>query len=213
MAELKALLLHMADHFPRPLTRTELVKLVYLADCEFYRLYGRSLSGVTFRRDYYGPHCAEIPAELFDLSQEHLISIETCVNIYGGPSYLHSRTSLEAPSHYDLSEEAVMVADAVIGQARGLSLSGIKDLAYQTPPMRKIIRIEERLGGKRYGEAMDMATLRPALPKRNIARLKAALKRVNLESRGSDEEYIRVVEKEAHAMEPYRKKAMESAKA
>lgn len=45
---------------------------------------------------------------------------------------------------------------------------------------------------------------------RSLARIKAAWRKINRELRGSDEEYARVTDDEARALEPYRTRANET---
>ena len=78
---LKELLSFFVLHFPRRLTRTELVKLVYLFEYFFFGLYKRTYSGVQFVRDYYGPYSAEVISGA--------IFIDEVMNPLGGVTYRH----------------------------------------------------------------------------------------------------------------------------
>lgn len=207
MDKLKGLITYFVYQFPRSLSRTELVKLIYLTDFYHASVYGHSVTDLTYVRYHYGPYCEAIPEAADELTEDHIINTEVLDNYYGGFTYLHSRNPFEVILDYGLTEEEQRIADFVILKTRFLGLEGIKRLAYDTPPMVELIQKERYIGYQLNGEVLDLTTKRPELPKRSLRRIKQAFKRIDLSHRGSDEEYARVVEAEAKELEPYRRRA------
>ncbi|MCL6450559.1 MAG: SocA family protein [Acetobacteraceae bacterium] len=127
MDKLRALLLFFIEKFPRPLNRTELVKLVYLTDVQHYKVCGRSLTGLTFRRGLYGPYCEEIPRAIRALGSEGLIGIEEWKNIHGGITYIHSLLPQGTHDLWQLGIDEERAAYFVLAQTQHLSFTAIKD--------------------------------------------------------------------------------------
>lgn len=59
-APLEAAIIHFVHRLPGNLTRTKLVKLLYLLDLAHTKQYGESATGVTYRSYYYGPYSPQI---------------------------------------------------------------------------------------------------------------------------------------------------------
>lgn len=199
---LERLLASFIARFPRTLTRTEIVKLIYLFEYHYVQLYGRSYCSVQFVRHYYGPHCADIVPALDDLSRDGLIRVMEEPNGVGGITYFHEWVGTSLPS---LDFETEYLISSMIGQTENLDLSGIKGLAYSTPPMRKLLQREAELGCKLYGEVIDMmAGKKRKIP---VSRLKAAFKKIDCTPRGTDEEYHETVTREFEGLRVFRERA------
>lgn len=208
MDKLKGLMAYLIHRFPRSLSRTELVKLVYLTDVHYASLYGRSLTGQVFVRYHYGPYCEAIPTAADELTALGIIRTQRFDNFYyGGWTYRYSPNPDAEPEDYGLTPEEMRIADMVIDDTRFLGLDGIKRLAYQTIPMVELTQKERFIGRPLYGEVLDLTARRSEFAKRPLWRIKQAFKKVDLSHRGSDEEYAKVVEAETRELEPYRKRA------
>lgn len=75
-----------------PVHRTKLVKLIYLIDELFYRHFGRTMTGLDYMWDDFGPNAVgnAIVKEADNLVSKGIVHIKPYPNIYGETSYLYS---------------------------------------------------------------------------------------------------------------------------
>ena len=190
MEKLRNLIVFFIRNFPRPLTRTELVKLLYLFEYEQVQIQGHQYSEVTFVRDKYGPFASSILTETEFLCSTDVISchrhdIDSDCILY---EYVISN-SIRA-SQYDLPGWEKGIALALINMTASLTLKQIKDLAYSTPPMDEILNEEAKLGRMLLSRRINME--KGNTPKKFTKKELAAAKRRldTCPDRGSDEEYF-----------------------
>jgi Antitoxin SocA-like, Panacea domain len=144
---------------------TRLHKIVYLIDLEYFRRYGRTLTGAPWVRHNYGPMTKALLPALNEMVGHELEerskttrSDRTLKLIEPGP----------APRFQpDLGPAEQDVADFIVELTRQLSDRQVVDLAYATTPMRAILRREATLGRKLIDEPLDFAAL-PVLPDRDV---------------------------------------------
>jgi hypothetical protein len=202
---LKAVVAYFLAAFPRVLTRTEIVKLVYLFEYYYHELYGKPFFGIQFIRYHYGPYCKDVVTVLGQLEEEGLISIIQEPHFYGeGVTFWHKWQGTNPPQ---LDPSLQRIALFVVHQTCRLELESIKKLVYETPPMRKLLRMEEERGCKLDGEVIDMREREEAGRKIPISRLKAAFKSINREHRGTDEEYRKTILQEFESLRVFRERA------
>ena len=65
--KLKAVIFYIVNKLPSNITRTKLVKLLYLIDLDYAKDKGRRLTGLTYYSYYYGPYSEEIVAGINEL--------------------------------------------------------------------------------------------------------------------------------------------------
>ncbi len=128
--------LHRVGH--RPLYRTGLVKLVYLVDYTFFRMYGRTLTGLTYMWDQYGPNAIgnAVLSEADLLVNKGLVILTEEPNIYGSLSYLYRLDvggERELPA---LTAEATAVIDDVVGKYGRLPLQRLVAASKATEPFK-----------------------------------------------------------------------------
>ena len=75
----------------RPMRRTKLVKLIYLADNRFYELNGRTLTGLSYVWDNYGPNAISnaLVKEASSLVSSGKASMVAKPSIYGTDEYVY----------------------------------------------------------------------------------------------------------------------------
>lgn len=167
-------------------------------------MYGESHCKVEFVRYLYGPNCAEIVPALLFLKEQGLININEKTIGNGDKIYLHTWNGTRRPK---LEPEIERIACYVIGKTKKYDLKNIKRLAYGTPSMHKILSMEQKLGCKMYGEVINMADRKEKRKKIPISRLKTAFYSINRESRGTDQEYLKIVIEESQGLKVYRERA------
>ena len=122
---------------------TKLQKILYLADLEHFLENGTTLTGARWVRYTHGPMAkALLPSERAMDQHEIAVSIENT-----GP--YESRVFRPGPRprfRPDLSREERDVLDRVVGLTRDLTARESIRLAYNTAPMRLLLRLEEEAG-------------------------------------------------------------------
>lgn len=205
--KLESVIAYLVANFPRYLSRVELVKLVYFVELEFYKLYGKSLTGVTFYRYKYGPYSSTILTSIEKLAAAGVLEVRKTATCYGSPKYQH--VLVHKPHQLELTDEERDVIDYVIEMNKGLTTTAIKDKSYMTAPMNKILETERGLKYISLWEELDMSSVRPERKKRSLKRIKKAFAKVDLSERGSVEDYNRVVAEERNSLKPFLNRALE----
>jgi len=117
------------------LGKTKLIKLLYLADYEFYKNYNREISGTTVYIKWdYGPYSPDIEECLFDMAGLQIIKIK-------------KRTSLKMRDYYsfnllgshdyekNLDSNELEFMEFILSKYDHLEIEDLKRIAYKTPPM------------------------------------------------------------------------------
>jgi hypothetical protein len=152
--------------------RTKLVKLVYLVDERYFRLYGRTLTGLAYEYDDYGPNAVDnLIVKVGDLLDNHELSINRARALFGGPKFEYQVGP--APRFEPiLDESAAEVVDQIIGQYGRLSLTGIIAASKATAPFALSPKPGDRLQMKSLKE--EARTNLDALRTKAKARSEAA---------------------------------------
>lgn len=158
--------------YPRRVSRTVLVKLVYLADVEFYKQYARKMTGLEYQHFHFGPFNWAIPDTAEELVAQKLLVTISTTNIYGDPTIIYqSSEAEEMPSFDALDNYCLDVLRAVNTKFSRFAFTALLDYVYSTPPMTGIAP----------GEVVDFVVLRN--PIRDIL---ADHTKVGLEQRGQE---------------------------
>lgn len=146
-------LLQLAHDRRLRMTRTKVVKLLYLADLGAVASGGRARSGILWRWWHYGPYCQSLRRVEDALVGDGLIERDTG---YLSASVEESVLSVSRSS----SEVAVQAADflayldAVLAEHGRKTAKALTQMAYETGPMIEAMRIGER------GVVLDMPQTR-----------------------------------------------------
>jgi len=187
MDNLKTIIIYLIKNFPRPLTRTELVKLIYLFEYNNVRTFGKQYSGVNFIRDHYGPMDTQITETCEELYECGAIIMNEFITSYGDKGYSH-RIGKITDTQYELPVKYKPIADDIISITCIMNLKQILDYAYVTPPMKDILAFEQ--GGKLFGREINMKKNDTVTFKATKEQLKLARsQRHERLDRGTQEEY------------------------
>lgn len=156
-ADLRDIVLFLVGHAPAPLGITQLMKLVYLADTEHVRLYGEPLTNVTWTWHHHGPFTPAVYDAVETLGEEGVVDDEVVVS---GTERRRSVAPGAATQAVDaaldrLSPRACRVLRHVLARYGHLSLPRLKQVAYETAPMR----------AAQPGDRLDLSLE----PRRNLA--------------------------------------------
>ncbi len=93
----------------RKVLRTELVKLVYLADNRFYESTGRTITGNTYRWDHFGPNAVSgaIVDEANAMADEGMVLMSARPSMHGGSAYPYWIRSSDQGSAWKTVESAL----------------------------------------------------------------------------------------------------------
>jgi len=157
---------YLCYYYPSTLTRTVLVKLIYLSELEFISLYQRRMTDIQFRYDNYGPFSWEIIDTAQDLIDRGILSMEKDSNILGDERYRYR--ALKKPDIKDLDEHSLKALQQVLEKFSAYTFSGLIDYVYSTAPMRythkgEVIDLKKMCNSNQlsnYEEAMIDCALR-----------------------------------------------------
>ena len=121
--------------YPRRVSRTILVKLVYLADVEFFRRYARKMTGLEYQHHHFGPFSWGVIDTADELVAKKLIRTISTTNIYGDPTIVYKSTTEERLGFDSLDSYCFDVVRFVNNKFSTLSFTQLLDYVYSTPPM------------------------------------------------------------------------------
>ena len=124
----------LAASLPRKLTRTGLVKLLYLVDLRSWERRCRPLTYLGWIWHNYGPYASEITEAVGDLEGNNELQVEAVRNAYGSIVYrIHSGE--KASLCGILSDEDKRLIDDVVKEFGTYTPSMLTMLTYQTAPI------------------------------------------------------------------------------
>lgn len=131
---IQALIVRILVGFRRPIYRTKLVKLAYLIDYTHYRNFGRTLSGLSYEWDNFGPNAVgnAIVREADDLIDADVVTKKDTTNPYGEPSYLYGLRNREDLPEFEPQQEYVI--DQILKQYGRYPPNRLATLSKRTKP-------------------------------------------------------------------------------
>ena len=136
MEKLEAAIEYVLRKSRRRLTRTEIVKYLYLADLSHFERYGRTLTGLDYSYYYYGPFNRDILNALERMDGKSIRETSHVADD-GSEYYLYEPVG-RIPSSDALSKEERAILNSVIVKWRGRPLRELLKYVYdKTEPMRK----------------------------------------------------------------------------
>ncbi|GEM_PF-5148228 len=194
IAELKDVILYLVYHSPKRLTKTSLMKFIYLADYQHYRLYSEQLTGSVWEVDQHGPVDYAISDMAWVLDRLGGLRIVEGRTGYGDPMIQYVPYPDVEPS-IELGERAIMILNGLLRKFGRWGATRLANMCKLTEPFSVKPRIRDRL-------EMDLiertATLKD-YPE--IQRLQSRLASMDLSERGNPEEWAQ------HITEVYRSTA------
>lgn len=117
---------------PSRIKRTLIFKLLFLADWEFFCIYGEKITNYEYCNYNYGPFCPAIYSDLEGLELQKIISSEKSLLI----NYVECRYKLENGVDITIPNIKMKFLDEIIKLGNKLSLSEILDLVYSLPVVK-----------------------------------------------------------------------------
>lgn len=138
METLDATIVAVLQELGEPIHRTKLVKLIYLIDELFYEHFGRTLTGLAYMWDDFGPNAIgnAVVKEADRLALKSIVRIDPHPNYYGEMSYLYSLERGKAGLAERLSEAECYVICDVVAHYGKYGVRSIVRLSKQTEPFK-----------------------------------------------------------------------------
>jgi len=138
----------------------ELMKLVYLVDVEYYRLFGKLLSDFRYVRQRLGPWSSKFPEMNSELENNGIIKTISKLSRGGSPILKEAHKFINSKFQPELLPEEKEVADGVLKKFANLPPKKIEQESYRTEPMQEILKDEEKLGKKLIGMLLNFSSIR-----------------------------------------------------
>lgn len=131
--KLKDIIYFLCKFYPKELTRTTLVKLVYLTDVEYYKKYLRQTTELVYKYDQLGPFTWDIVDVAHELHPQ-FIKEEEATTPYGEKKYVYSATS-SSYDFTDLDDYTKEILHLVLERYSSFTLEELLDYVYTNPPL------------------------------------------------------------------------------
>lgn len=185
MSNLRALIAYFIINSPKNLLKTEIIKYIYYFEYLRVQKLGEQLTDINFIRYNYGPYSSTIEKSINSLEIEGFIYIDIFPNSYGNLSYIHKVSDEKKLKNIiNLSQQDEKIARETIKILSPLKFKDMIDKVYETPPMNKLLSIEDNENESLIGRRLDMGNKKK---NKNInkKRLKEAKKRFDKSTRGN----------------------------
>ena len=136
-------------------TRTVLMKLAYLIDLTSVKKTGNMISEFEYKRYIYGPYDPAITTLLTTLEESRTVKGIEDYTVYGDEFIRYELFEVDTALEFDkLSDNECRIIDTVLEELKGYGAKALTDIAYQTPPMKKIGAT--RGGIEHFNEKLDL---------------------------------------------------------
>lgn len=139
MSKAMAVISMVLEEMGTPVHRTKLVKLVYLADTIFYEHFGKTITGLSYMWDDFGPNAISnaIVKEAEKLVDKDYACMKVGTSIYGSDNYLYS----SGPKKLEISQELLsplerQVIRDVVERYRSYNITQIVAASKRTEPFK-----------------------------------------------------------------------------
>jgi len=120
--------------FPGGVGKTQLMKMLYLADLEAHRFIGRSITGISYRWHDHGPFSSMLYRSIDLLKSGLEIDEAQYTSSHGGPASKFTYRGIPSISHLDEIQQILLAS--VIDEYGKTPLSELlEDIVYKTKPM------------------------------------------------------------------------------
>ena len=159
----RAAIMTVLEASSEPVHRTRLVKLIYLADNIYYEHSGKTITGLSYMWDDFGPNAVSnaIVKEADNLVQDDYACMEVGTSMYGSESYIYSMgiKKSEIPDGVLDSLERQIILDTV-NRFKSKNLGQVVAASKQSEPFKKASQYEvlEMSQSSHYKSLLDRIT-------------------------------------------------------
>ena len=137
--KLCSLIYHFIDKIPN-LNKTEIVKLSYLADYNFYKYFSKDITGITYKYHNHGPFSKSVHDCIEGLEEENILKQSKNVSLNKQREYF----SFELSDKYDiekyLNKQELEIVDFIVSEYGKLGFKKLTEVSYNTEPMKNAKR-------------------------------------------------------------------------
>jgi len=119
------------------LGKTKLVKLMYLADYEFFKCFGDKISNIDYIRWDFGPFSPDIYDYLDFMKDTGIITMHNFTSFYKSREYCSFKVKGVFDIDRILSPDEIDFLDYILSKYDDMDLDAIKKITYETEPMLK----------------------------------------------------------------------------
>jgi len=134
--KLKSIIFNIVQRLPNNITRTKLVKLLYLIDLRYAEINNKSLTGLTYYSYYFGPYSEDIINATNKLKGYEIEEVSS-ISLEGREYYLYSPgRNPRWVTPFALQDDEVEIIDQVITEHGDKSLDEILEYVYNNEPYK-----------------------------------------------------------------------------
>ncbi|MBU4210479.1 SocA family protein [Patescibacteria group bacterium] len=134
-SKLGALVLYILRNYNNSkLTETKLQKLLYFCDFGFYSQCEKSITGLKYRKNHFGPTIYGLPSVLKKLKDQNLICILEGKNYYGTSQKTFSISNADISPEEQFSDSELLVINQVNEAYQDLTPREISHISHQDFP-------------------------------------------------------------------------------
>lgn len=134
--KIKKIILLLLNRLNENITRTKIVKLLFLLDYVNYVNNGKKITNISYDYYYYGPYSRKIIDVIDDMKNENLLSESEHFNSNGNVYYIYSTNSETQNPEQLLDSDETNTFEEVVKKYGHLSLKQLLEYVYSTPPIR-----------------------------------------------------------------------------
>lgn len=144
-SKLESAIAYLVSELPGGLTKTKLVKLLYLADRQAVKERGTPITGIQYQRYYYGPYSEDIQRAIEEMRGYEILEVHG-ISMLGRSYYKYYPGDTPRFDKLNLSPADQEVLDHIIEEYGSLPLEDLLDKVYNTPEFKVT----------KFGETIDL---------------------------------------------------------
>lgn len=138
------------------LSKFQIMKLVYLVEVEYRKFVGEPLiSNTKFQRYENGPISTDVYNAIDQLVGKYISVTYSNTEGYENTRACHKSINTNKIT-FTFSKDQLIFLNCVLSDYVGLTQKKLKEIAYETEPMKEILTIEEKSNKKALGYTIDM---------------------------------------------------------
>jgi uncharacterized phage-associated protein len=150
--KLCSLVFYLIKKIPK-LNKTEIVKLSYLTDYNFYKYFNTAITGITYKYHDHGPFSTSVYDCIDELKEEHILSQNENISINNQRKYYSFSIIGEYDFEKYLNKQELEILDFVVAEYGNLGYKNLTDVSYKTEPMKNANR----------GDVLDFSTINKSI--------------------------------------------------
>lgn len=137
LTTLQKVIIYLARKGLFDLTRTKLVKLLYLIDLEYWTRKKKTLTGLNYVSYYYGPYSEEIIDAIQELQKDQVIQEFSAISPEGRQYYIYNLRKKINLDELSFRKKDLEIIEEVLGKYKDLSLDEILEQVYKSQPYKR----------------------------------------------------------------------------